>query len=215
MLFNLPLTLPSAEETLFDLLDRSLSDARIRFHLPDRTVDVGRCARPAGEADFVLRVRDPNFAGRCLGAGNLGLAESYMDEGWHLEAGALEDLLTVFANARMDEKLRADPRVLLRVASMRVQHALASARSNVQLHYDVGNDVYELFLDETMGYTCGYQKTPPRHPAGASGEQVRAHLPEGAIEGGRHAPRHRLRLGRALDLRRAEVRREDPRRDDL
>lgn len=152
--------IPSAEEALFDLLDRALTDVRARFILPHRTVDVGRSAGAEGEADFVLRVTDPDFAARVLGAGNLGFAESFMDEGWRLEVGSLEDLLTALARARMDERLRADPRVLLRVAGMRALHALQSARNNVQLHYDVGNDIYELFLDETMGYTCGYQKTP-------------------------------------------------------
>lgn len=151
--------LPTADQTLFDMLDHALTTTRVRFVLPDRTWDVGRSARASGEPEFVLRVSDPTFARRILTSGNLGLAESWMEEGWSLEVGTLDALLSVFARADMDRHLRENPQVLLKVAAMRVQHVFTGAASNVQLHYDVGNDVYELFLDETMGYTCGYQKT--------------------------------------------------------
>jgi len=30
----------------------------------------------------------------------------------------------------------------------------------VQYHYDLGNDFYKLWLDETMSYSCAYFKTP-------------------------------------------------------
>ncbi|MBL8680639.1 MAG: class I SAM-dependent methyltransferase [Myxococcales bacterium] len=149
--------LPTNDETLFSLLDRAITNTRIRFILPDGTREIGRSADASGEPDFILRVTDTNFSRRILTSGNLGLAESWMEEGWQLERGTLDALLTVFALSAMDERLLSDPRVLVKVAAMRVQHAFSSAHDNVQLHYDVGNDVYELFLDETMGYTCGYQ----------------------------------------------------------
>jgi cyclopropane-fatty-acyl-phospholipid synthase len=49
-----------------------------------------------------------------------------------------------------------------------VQHALALARRNtvkrskqqIAAHYDLGNDLYELFLDDTMMYSCGVYDTP-------------------------------------------------------
>jgi cyclopropane-fatty-acyl-phospholipid synthase len=34
------------------------------------------------------------------------------------------------------------------------------SQRNIQSHYDVGNDFYALFLDENMGYTCGYRLHP-------------------------------------------------------
>jgi cyclopropane-fatty-acyl-phospholipid synthase len=152
--------LATADETLFEILDHALTSVRMRFVLPGRTWDVGRTAAASGEPAFVLQVRDPDFSGRILRGGNLGLAESFMDEGWTLETGTLADLLTVFALARLDEVMRRHPRVLARVALMRAQHAFTGSRANIEKHYDAGTDVYELFLDETMGYTCGYQKSP-------------------------------------------------------
>jgi cyclopropane-fatty-acyl-phospholipid synthase len=150
----------TADETLFGILDRALTSHRMRFVLPDRTWDVGRTALASSEPSFVVRVTDTDFSGRVLRGGNLGVAESFMDGLWTMETGTLEDLLGVFVSARMDEVLRKQPLVLARVALMRAQHVFTGARANIERHYDAGNDVYELFLDETMGYTCGYQKSP-------------------------------------------------------
>lgn len=36
------------------------------------------------------------------------------------------------------------------------RHSLTKARYNVHHHYDIGNDFYELWLDEQMLYTCAY-----------------------------------------------------------
>ncbi|MFN7924166.1 MAG: class I SAM-dependent methyltransferase [Bryobacteraceae bacterium] len=152
--------LSRAEATLCELLEQSLDSVWIRFHFGDRVAEVGDPASAPPSSRFEIRVDDPNFATRVLGAGNLGLAESYMEGGWRFESGTLEDLLTVFACARMDEKLRRNLKVMLRVAGYRLLHTLTGAHKNVQRHYDIGNDVYELFLGETMAYTCGYQKTP-------------------------------------------------------
>jgi cyclopropane-fatty-acyl-phospholipid synthase len=150
----------SADDTLFDLLDRYLTSSRIRFLLPAGAREVGRTAHPSGEPDLVIRVKDPDFARRVLTLGNLGLAECWMDEGFSFEVGTLDQLLVTLGQSELERKIRAEPRLLALIAAMRVRHAFTGARSNIELHYDVGNDVYQLFLDETMGYTCGYQKTP-------------------------------------------------------
>ena len=39
-------------------------------------------------------------------------------------------------------------------------NSLAGARRNVHLHYDLGNDFYERWLDAGMVYTCAYFPTP-------------------------------------------------------
>lgn len=147
-----------ADAAFFRALDGTLREAHIRFDLPERSWDVGPKANE--EATFVVRVTDPAFAGRVLSGGNLGLAESYMDEGWSLQQGRLDRFLTALALSDVDRVLRRDLRVVARVAAMRVQHVFTGATRNVRLHYDAGNDLYALFLDETMGYTCGYQTSP-------------------------------------------------------
>ena len=34
-------------------------------------------------------------------------------------------------------------------------NTLVGARKNIEEHYDVGNDMYSLFLDPSMTYSCG------------------------------------------------------------
>jgi cyclopropane-fatty-acyl-phospholipid synthase len=64
----------------------------------------------------------------------------------------------------VDQLIRRDPRLVARIAAMRVTHALINSRKKVRPHYDVDAEVYELFLDQTMGYSCGYQRTPDDSP---------------------------------------------------
>lgn len=147
----------SADETLFGVLDEALTDARVRFVLPDRTYDIGT---GGDDLEFVVRVTDPGFARRVLTSGNLGLGETYMEGGWTMERGSLDRFIATLAVADVDQLIRRDPRLLARIAAMRVRHALLDSTKKVRPHYDVGADVYELFLDTTMGYSCGYQQSP-------------------------------------------------------
>jgi len=149
--------LSDADDTalLLGLLDRCLHDARVRFELPDGARTVGR----GGELHGV-RVTDPDFARRVLTDGNLGLAETFMDRGWEMVDGSLEGMLTAFVRARLDLEVTGSPRAMARMAALRVKQLVRGTDENVRAHYDVGDDLYGMFLDPTRGYTCGYQLTP-------------------------------------------------------
>jgi cyclopropane-fatty-acyl-phospholipid synthase len=147
----------SPNETLFGALDEALKDVRVRFVLPDGSYDAGG---GTGDPEFVVRVTDPEFGRRVLSAGNLGLGETYMEGGWGMERGTLDRFLATLAVANVDSLIRRDPRLVARIAAMRVRHALINSTKKTKPHYDIGAEVYELFLDDTMGYSCGYQKSP-------------------------------------------------------
>ena len=38
--------------------------------------------------------------------------------------------------------------------------SLRKSKENIQFHYNIGNDFYSLWLDETMTYSCAYFKSP-------------------------------------------------------
>ena len=44
---------------------------------------------------------------------------------------------------------------LLLLAHLARSNTIGRSISNIEAHYDVGNDVYRLFLDDTMTYSCG------------------------------------------------------------
>jgi cyclopropane-fatty-acyl-phospholipid synthase len=146
----------AAEEKLFaSLFDRALEDVRVRFQFGDHAVEAGR-----GEL-LELQVSDPAFFRRALAEGNLGLAESYMAGGWEVVGGGrVEHFLAALLRNRVDESLRLDPIALSKMALLRARQMLSGTAANVQAHYDVGDELYAAFLDESRGYTCGYQLTP-------------------------------------------------------
>ncbi|MFL5537587.1 MAG: hypothetical protein ACJ8J0_01260, partial [Longimicrobiaceae bacterium] len=81
-----------------ELLDRHVEDTAIRLTIGGQPVTVGRGPAQGGPA---IRVHDARFFARVLGAGNLGLGESYMDGDWEMEEGDVADLLTVLLRARL------------------------------------------------------------------------------------------------------------------
>jgi cyclopropane-fatty-acyl-phospholipid synthase len=48
------------------------------------------------------------------------------------------------------------------------RHTIARDRAAVRHHYNVGNDFFKLFLDETMTYSCAYWGPPPGTPGGGA-----------------------------------------------
>jgi len=87
----------------------------------------------------------------------LSLGETYMDGRWSVSQGSLPGFLRLLMdNARNQPPSRA--RLWLRRITRGIaqrNHA-AAARRNAKHHYDVGNDIYRLFLDEDWQYSCAY-----------------------------------------------------------
>jgi len=90
----------------------------------------------------------------------LKAGEAYMDGTLICEEGGIRGLLEVFANNR--EGLRGHPiqkvlkKTLKKVRKLHQRNKKTASRSNVQHHYDLSNDFYELFLDEDLQYSCAY-----------------------------------------------------------
>jgi cyclopropane-fatty-acyl-phospholipid synthase len=143
-----------ARRFFLDVLDRCLQETRVDFQTPVGCFAVGR---REGHADFALRVHDPRFFERVIALGSLGLGESYMDGDFEMAEGRLEDWLTLLLHSRVDTAVRGDWRLALRALGLRAA-ARGKAR-NVQAHYDVGDDLFEAFLDSSLSYSCGYSQT--------------------------------------------------------
>jgi cyclopropane-fatty-acyl-phospholipid synthase len=148
----------ASTNVLLQILDRSIEDAIISFRDAGEEKQVGRRTPERGEdgSDFVVEVRDPRFFSRVLSQGNLGLGECYMDGGFVLRSGTLEDFLTALLRNRIDRKIRGDLRLSLKVLGIRLVNWLQGSIKNVQSHYDIGDDLFEACLDPTMAYSCGY-----------------------------------------------------------
>ena len=114
-----------------------------------------------GRAPVVMRFTDRRIAGEIARNPRLKLGEGYMDGRVVFDAGdilALIDLVT--GNARFEDG--GPSRTFLRDGWNAAKGWLAArnherrARANVAHHYDLGNALYRLFLDEDMQYSCAY-----------------------------------------------------------
>jgi cyclopropane-fatty-acyl-phospholipid synthase len=109
-----------------------------------------------------IEVHDPGFY-RSMLRGSVGLCESYMDGLWDCE-----DLvaLTRFAAANvhaLDAARRLLAPVLIpfqRWLRWLGRNTPRRARRRVAAHYDLGNELFSLFLDPTMMYSCALFESP-------------------------------------------------------
>jgi cyclopropane-fatty-acyl-phospholipid synthase len=115
-----------------------------------------------GPVDSDLRVtitaHDAAFW-RALARGSLRLAEAYMDGVW--DCDDLVTLVRIGAREmpRLDRWRR--PFAPLRSALTRVpRNTRKATRRHISAHYDLGNDMFRLFLDESMTYSCAIFDEP-------------------------------------------------------
>lgn len=141
--------------TFIQLLDAHLTGGRVAFAKPGERRVVGR----GGAAEIGVSVHDERFYRRVLAGGNLGMGEAFMDGDFTVDEDQLPELMTLLLRARLDKHLRGAPRTLARIAAIQLENRLRGDHHNVRSHYDVGNDLYEAFLDPTMTYSCGYARS--------------------------------------------------------
>jgi cyclopropane-fatty-acyl-phospholipid synthase len=142
----------------------------LEVHEPDGAVERFGESDAADALHAVLVVRSPAFYGRLL-RGSVGLAEAHMDGLW-----TSPDLVTLVRLAARNGEALDRPRRLLRPiigparALGRARNTITRSRGQIAAHYDLGNELFELFLDERMMYSAAIFPT-----AGASLEQASLH----------------------------------------
>jgi cyclopropane-fatty-acyl-phospholipid synthase len=96
------------------------------------------------------------FADAAFG-GTVGAGEAYIRGLWHSDD--LVSLVRIFvANReqmnRMDSRWSFVSRPLLRVFHFANRNSRNGSARNIAAHYDLGNELYKLMLDDTMAYSC-------------------------------------------------------------
>lgn len=109
--------------------------------------------------DATLTVHDERFYRRALLCSDIGIGESYMDGHW-----STPDLVSLtrlmIRNLALVEQRGGVARSLVRLAgglARRLRdNSLAGSRRHIREHYDLGNDFFRLFLDESLMYSAAY-----------------------------------------------------------
>ena len=146
------------------LLDRALRAmlrrGTLAVHLPD-----GETRRyGAGAPHSAIAIHNWPTLRRLALNPDLALGEAFMDGTLTVEEGDLYGFLALCMSnighgpgpwtRRIHQWLRMAVRRLL------MHNPIGRAQRNVAHHYDLGDDLYDLFLDPERQYSCAYFKTP-------------------------------------------------------
>lgn len=126
----------------------------------------GHVHRHVGTAEPFARVKlhEASLYTSLVWDPELKAGEAYMDGTLTIEQGTLRDFLTIFAiNRGVSRKLPIQKplrKLSKRLKAVFQRNTLVQSRRNVAHHYDLSNDLYRLFLDSGMNYSCGYFRSP-------------------------------------------------------
>ena len=131
-----------------------MTEGVINLHFPSG--ERYRFGHGGREATWV--VEDEAIIKRIARNWEFQLGQTYMEGGWQVTDCELQDLLYIlranFATYRV-------PRLLKPLALLLQQwNRLTISLSNVSSHYDLDTELFKLFLDRDMHYSCAYFTQP-------------------------------------------------------
>lgn len=139
---------------------RQMQHGGLRMTLPDGSVC--HLGDPEVTVTAEMRINDREFFRRCALYGNVGFGESYVDGDW--DTPDIEAVISHFIkNIARTPKYRGSSgkvaftnvlKMVNRVHHLLRPNSVATSRRNISEHYDLGNEFYALWLDETMTYSA-------------------------------------------------------------
>ena len=134
-------------------LAKGIKRGRLDFVLPDGRVFRAEGPDPGPVA--VLTIFHPDTFTRLIREGDLGFCDAYLDGWW--SSPDLQAFLD-FLHSDNQDLYDGFPGMFLVRAYERLRHWMNSnskrqAKKNISYHYDLGNDFYALWLDDTMTYS--------------------------------------------------------------
>lgn len=164
----------------------SLRYGRIDFVLPDgrKFRAEGQNLGPVAELD----IHNVDLFARLIREGDLGFCDAYLDGWWStpdLQAfmdfihADNEDIYDGFPGMGLVRKFEQ-----LRFWLQR--NSKEQARKNISYHYDLGNDFYGLWLDDTMSYSSAIFTDPQQSMESAQIEKYKSMVDEMGVKEGDH-----------------------------
>ena len=127
--------------------------------------EVNRFGRATDDFPVSVRidVEHPSFYGNAIFGGSLGAAESYMAGAWR--CSDLVGLVRIMVRNRhvldgLDGGLSLITAPIRKLLHAWNRNTEEGSQRNIATHYDLGNDFFKLFLDETLMYSCALFEHP-------------------------------------------------------
>ncbi|KAI9481858.1 Mycolic acid cyclopropane synthetase-domain-containing protein [Coemansia mojavensis] len=108
-----------------------------------------------------LTILSEQFWVRLMLVQDLGFAEAYM--AGEVQVSSLVDFVRFYIyNRESLDAASSSPLVssLMYLASTRFGNSILNTASNISAHYDLGNEMFEMFLDSSMTYSCAIWNGP-------------------------------------------------------
>ena len=113
-----------------------------------------------GEPLATIKIHDPSLPLKIFRNPELHAGEAYMNGTLTFEGCSLEDFLGVFSINRATIASYPLQSVLRRISkfvrAVQQYNPIGKAQQNVAHHYDLSAEMYRLFLDEDLQYSCAY-----------------------------------------------------------
>lgn len=171
---------------MLDVLSKA-GKGHLQMALPHGTVKTfgeGKEENPAR-----LIVNDHRFFSRVVLGSDIGLGESYMAAEWDTEdIAAVIDFFIRNRSMLKDGDFRESilMRLLEKLRFLARANTLAGSRRNIGRHYDLSNDFFQTFLDDSMAYSCAIFKNDGDSLETAQKNKYRAIIDKARLGAGNH-----------------------------
>jgi cyclopropane-fatty-acyl-phospholipid synthase len=158
------------------LIDKLMSKGQLTLVMPDgKRTTYG----PGGGKSLTVRVTSRKTLFAIARNPRLAVGEAYMDGKLVVEDGTILDLMRLMVGGNRWED-KGSGRAALNKGKKRWKalfrrNKAKASRRNVAHHYDIGNDLYRLFLDKDLQYSCAYF-TDPANDLDQAQSDKKAHI---------------------------------------
>jgi len=165
---------------------QKVKNGRLDFVLPDGRRFRAEGPNPGPVAE--IEIHNPDSFARLIREGDLGFSDAYLEGWWSTpDLQAFMD----FAHHDNEELYYSFPGMGLVRLYERMRHLLnrnskKQAKKNISYHYDLGNDFYKLWLDDTMTYSSAIFKSGQESLEKAQGAKYDSMLDEMGAQPGDH-----------------------------
>ena len=151
------------EKVIIDLLSK-MQLGTLNLVLPNnQTIKIGN---GNSNIEANIEIKDSNFFKRCVLYGDIGFGEAYTDGEWDTDniTNVIKwfllnvDNAPVISGSSSKNFILNILKVFNKIYHSKKANSLDGSKKNISAHYDLNNEFFALFLDDTMTYSSAYFK---------------------------------------------------------
>jgi len=177
--------LPRYFPAVFDIVSR-LNHGTIDFKLPDGRVFRARGRKPGRHV--ALDVHNPDCFARLIREGDLGFSDAYLEGWWSVSD--LQAFMDIIVDSNEDV-FDGFPgmgfvRFYERMRHWMNRNTKEQAKKNISHHYDLGNEFYAKWLDDTMTYSSAFFESGQEDLSKAQRAKYKSMVDQMGVKAGDH-----------------------------